>query len=357
MYTRGHVPAKRTKRARSSRRRPGRFAWESLSSEELLEVRLCDLKLSLDGTWLQVLIERVRGELAAQGLVLRPHFWLSDEWASPDGVPGVAIPFYLVHPRLAALERSQMYEVEGGNRRECLKLLRHEVGHAMQHGYNLHRRRRWQQLFGKSSVPYPDFYRPRPGSRRFVQHLEGWYAQSHPSEDFAETFAVWLTPRGNWRREYEGWPALEKLEYVDELMDELSGERPRVHTRTKPYSLATLRQRLGEYYEEKRARYGHGAGSGEAYDKELRALFSQERGRRTAAQFLRKHRVELRDRVARGTGQHTLTVDQVLKEMIARCQVLRLRVDRGERELLMELVVLLTAHTVHRLYTTQWHAL
>lgn len=357
MYTRERVPARRTKAARSSRRRPPRFAWEDLSTEELLEVRLCDLKLSLSDTWLEVLIERVRGELAAQGLALRPHFWLSDEWASPDGVPGVALPFYLVHPRLAALERAQMFEVEGGNRRECLKLLRHEVGHAMQHGYDLHRRRRWQRLFGKSSEPYPDYYRPRPGSRRFVQHLDGWYAQSHPSEDFAETFAVWLTPRAQWRREYEGWPALEKLEYVDELMGELQGVRPTVRTRTKPYSLPTLRQRLGEYYAEKRARYGHAAGGGAAYDKDLCALFSAERGRLTAAKFLRKHRAELRDRVARGTGQHTLTVDQVLKEMIARCQVLRLRVDRSQRELLMELTVLLTAHTVHRLYTTQWHAL
>ena len=25
-------------------------------------------------------------------------------------------------------------------------------------------------------------------------HLDPWYAQSHPDEDFAETFAVWLTP-------------------------------------------------------------------------------------------------------------------------------------------------------------------
>ncbi|MCB9717650.1 MAG: putative zinc-binding metallopeptidase [Myxococcales bacterium] len=350
------MSAKRTKPAGSSRRR-SRFHWEELSPDELLRVRLCDLKLSLDNTWLQVLIERVREELTAHGLVLRPHFWLSDEWASPDDVPGVAIPFYLVHPRLAALERAQMYEVEGGNRRECLKLLRHEVGHAMQHGYALHRRRRWQRVFGKSSEPYPDYYRPRPGSRGFVQHLDGWYAQSHPSEDFAETFAVWLTPRAQWRREYDGWPALAKLEYVDALMSELRGEKPLVHDRSRPYSLPTLRQRLGEYYEEKRARYGHQAVTGAAYDIELSALFSAERGRQTAARFLRRHRAELRDRVARGTGQHPLTVDQILKEMINRCQELRLRVNRSERELLMEVVVLLTAHTVHRLYTTQWHAL
>jgi len=343
----------KTPGARTSRPQRKSFPWEDLPQSELMQVRLCDLKLRLEGTWLDVLAQRVQGELDGQGLVLRPHFWLSDEWASPDGVPGVAVPFYLAHPRLAALERSQMYEVEGGNRRECIRLLRHEVGHAMQHGYALHRRRRWQQLFGRSSLPYPDYYRPRPGSRRFVQHLEGWYAQSHPSEDFAETFAVWLTPRSNWRRQYEGWPALDKLEYVDELMKELRGVRPPILTRKRPYSLSSLRQRLHEYYEDKHARYGRGDSG--AYDQPLRALFDAERGRQTAAAFLRKHRSELRALVARGTGQHPVTVDQVLKEMIARCQALRLRAAGSERTLLMEMVVLLTAHTVHRIHTAQWH--
>jgi len=331
-----------------------RFAWESLSNAELLDVRLCDLKLRLEGTWLQVLAQRVQDELAGHGLRLRPHFWLSDEWASPDDVPGVAIPFFLAHPRLAALERAQMYEVEGGNRRDCLKLLRHEVGHAIQHGYALQRRRRWQRVFGKSSDPYPDHYRPRPGSRRFVQHLDGWYAQSHPSEDFAETFAVWLSPRSQWRRQYEGWPALEKLEYVDALVQELRGVKPLVASRARPYSLSSLRQRLREYYEDKQAHYGRGSSG--AYDQPLRALFGAQGGRMTAAQFLRKHRADLRDTVARGTGQHPLTVDQILKEMIARCQELRLRAVGSERTLRMEMLVMLTAHTVHRLHTAQWHA-
>ncbi|MCA9708106.1 MAG: putative zinc-binding metallopeptidase [Myxococcales bacterium] len=326
-----------------------------MPTEELLDLRLCDLKLRLRGTWLQVLSQRVLDELAAHGLRLRPHFWLSDEWCSPDGIPGVAIPFFLAHPRLAALERAQMYEVEGGNRRDCLKLLRHEVGHAMQHGYALQRRRRWQRVFGRSSIPYPEHYRPRPGSRRFVQHLDGWYAQSHPSEDFAETFAVWLTPRSQWRRQYEGWPALEKLEYVDELMRQLRGQDPPVASRKRPYSLGSLRQRLRDYYKDKQARYGRGTSG--AYDQQLRALFRDRGGSMTAAQFLRKHRAGLRDSVARGTGQHPLTVDQILKEMVARCHELRLRAAGSERRLRSEMLVLLTAHTVHRLHTAQWHAL
>lgn len=316
---------------------------------------MCDLKLRFEGTWLEVLSGRVQEELKSHDLRLRPHFWLSDEWASPDAVPGVAIPFFLAHPRLAALERSQMLEVEGGNQRDCLKLLRHEVGHAVQHGYALHRRRRWQKTFGKASTPYPEHYRPRPGSRRFVQHLDGWYAQSHPAEDFAETFAVWLSPRAVWRRQYAGWPALAKLEYVDSLMEELRGVKPPVASRARPYSLATLRRRLGDYYEEKREHYG--CGSSRDYDRELRAVFRDSGGTTTAAGFLRKHRAELRSAVARGTGQHHLTVDQILKEMTSRCSELRLRAVGQEQKLVMEILVVLTALTVHRLHISQWHAL
>ena len=114
--------------------------------------------------------------------------------------------------------------MEGGNGRDCMRILRHEAGHVVQHAYRLQRRRRWQQLFGPSSTRYPNYYRPNPASSDFVQHLRLWYAQSHPDEDFAETFAVWLRPRSDWRKRYAGWPALRKLEYVDELMAEIAAE-------------------------------------------------------------------------------------------------------------------------------------
>jgi hypothetical protein len=133
-------------------------------------------------------------------LVFRPHFWLSDEWFCPDGEPGIAMPFYLAHPRLARLEMAQMREVEGGTREWCLRILRHETGHAIENAYRLRRRPRRRELFGRTSQPYPDSYSPRPYSKSFVRHLDAWYAQSHPDEDFAETFAVWLTPDSDWRR-------------------------------------------------------------------------------------------------------------------------------------------------------------
>ena len=209
-----------------------RYSWASLPDRELLKLRIKDLKLSLKGTWLEDCVADLHEELERRDIRVRPHAWLSDEWFSSEATPGIAIPFYLAHPRLIRLERKKILDVEGGTRAECMRILRHETGHVLQHAYNLQRRRRWQQLFGRSSTPYPEFYRPNPASKSHVQHLRLWYGQSHPDEDFAETFAVWMGPRANWRKRYEGWPALEKLEYVDALMAEIGMAKPELTGRS-----------------------------------------------------------------------------------------------------------------------------
>ena len=187
-----------------TRARTSAVAWQRLSDEALLQVRLRDLNLRIAGTPLARCVRRLYAELEAAGLRFRPHCWLADEWFSPDGIPGIAIPFYLSHPRLRRLERRMMREVEGGNTNWMMRILRHEAGHAIDSAYRLRRRRRWRDVFGPASLRYPESYRPRPGSRRFVQHLGSWYAQSHPTEDFAETFAVWLKRGPSWRRAYAG---------------------------------------------------------------------------------------------------------------------------------------------------------
>ena len=143
-----------------------------------------------------------------------------------DGVPGIAVPFYLAHPRLERLERRIMGEAEGSDSRLLLRILRHEAGHALDNAYRLRRRKRWRDVFGPASLPYPARYRARAGSRRYVHHLGEWYAQAHPTEDFAETFAVWLTPRSNWRKRYRGWGAMEKLSYLNRLARKLGKSDP-----------------------------------------------------------------------------------------------------------------------------------
>src|SRR6202171_270712 len=176
--------------ATTKRRGPAHhpLEWEELGDSELLDVPLRKLGLRIEGTWIEECVAELREELASRDLRFRPHAWLSSDWFVPDDVPGIAIPFYLAHPRLMKLERKQMLEVEGGTRPEMIKILRHECGHALDNAFALERDPQRQQLFGNPSKRYPEHYRPNPASRRYVQHLRLYYAQSHPAEDFAETF-------------------------------------------------------------------------------------------------------------------------------------------------------------------------
>jgi hypothetical protein len=328
-----------------------KFAWETLSDAQLLELRLSSLRVKVEGTWLEDCLNTLHGELEERGIRLRPYAWISSEWFVPENTPGIAIPFYLAHPRLMKLEKKMMLEVEGGTWSECMAILRHEAGHTVQHAYQLHRRRRWQQLFGPSSKRYPRYYRPNPASRRYVQHLRRWYAQSHPAEDFAETFAVWLRPRSNWRTRYAGWPALKKLEYVDELMTEIAGKRPQITSRERVDPLRALSETLGSHYQKKQAFYAFEPPK--TYDRDLYRLFSADpRHRRAqpASTFVRRHRAQVRKLVARWTGENQLTLDAVLDDMITRCRVHNLRAVGSERKLLTDFTVLLTAKTVQAMF-------
>ncbi|MPZ41467.1 MAG: hypothetical protein GEU95_26160 [Rhizobiales bacterium] len=327
------------------------FAWASLPDEQLLRLRLKNLRVTVEGTWLEECVSDLHDELAERDIRLRPHAWVSSEWFSPDNTPGIAVPFYLAHPRLMKLEKKMILDVEGGTRSECMAILRHEAGHAVQHAYQLHRRRRWQQLFGPSSKRYPRYYRPNPASRHFVQHLRLWYAQSHPDEDFAETFAVWLKPRSSWRTRYAGWPALKKLEYVDELMTEIAGQRPLLTQRERVDPLNQLTETLAEHYRKKQDLYAFD--TPKTYDRDLYRLFSADpRHRRSqpASMFIRRYRARIRKLVARWTGENQLTLDAVLDDMITRCREHNLRAVGSERKLLMDFTILLTAKTMHALF-------
>ncbi|HVN78753.1 MAG TPA: putative zinc-binding metallopeptidase [Terriglobia bacterium] len=307
--------------------------WHHLADEQLLDLRLCDLPLSVEGTVMEQRIKRLYQELAGRGIRLKPHTWLSEEWFSPDGVPGIAIPFYLAHPRLMKMEREKMYQVEGGADKECMRILRHEAGHALDTAFHLHRRRQWRRLFGSFTQRYPNSYKPKASSRDHVLHLDAWYAQVHPAEDFAETFAVWLTPGSQWRRRYEGWPALEKLEYIDQLMAEIAGTVPKNKRRSKVEPLSEIKRTLREHYRRKCQYYAFEWPT--SYHRELQLVFSRtprHRTRPSAAAFLRTVSRELCRVVAEKTGVHPYTINQLLQDMIEQCRKLQLRVAVPESQ-------------------------
>jgi hypothetical protein len=339
---------------------PTRFKWSLISDERLLGTRICDLPIQIKGSFIEPHIKRLYRELNDRGIRFKPHVWLSADWFTPDGVPGFAIPFYLAHPRLMKLERKQMLEVEGGTALgfladvsaksdvECMRILRHEAGHAIDNAYRLHFKRQWLRTFGSFAAAYPKHYKPKPNSRRFVLNLHRWYAQAHPAEDFAETFAVWLQPRSNWRQRYRGWPAIRKLEYVDELLKEIAGARPKNRVRRKLETLPEIRLTLREHYERKRTKH---AFEWPAYlDNDLRRIFSQEpryRSRQTAASFLRRIGREFKPLVGEATGVHGYAIGHVLELMIDRAGQLKLRVAGREEHVKRQVLIMLTVQTMN----------
>ncbi len=217
-------------------RRPLTADWASLSDDALLDVRMADLPIAIEGT-LAARIAQLRDEMAsARPRASRCTSICRTSGSRPTARRPIAVPFYLAHPRLEKLEEAQMLEVEGGEHEWGMRILRHEAGHAIDNAYRLRLRRQRREVFGSPSEPYPEFYTPKPYSKSFVLHLDAWYAQSHPDEDFAETFAVWLTPNSEWRQRYAGWPALRKLEYMDQLMG-IAARRSRRAWTTRPRSI------------------------------------------------------------------------------------------------------------------------
>jgi hypothetical protein len=303
-----------------------------MSDEQLLGLRFCDLKLKIERSPLAKRVKRLYRELDKREIGFRPHVWLSEEWFSPDGVPGIAVPFYLAHPRLERLERRMMRNVEGGSAESAMRILRHEAGHAIDTAYRLRRRKRWREVFGPASLPYPDSYRARPGSRRYVQHLGEWYAQAHPCEDFAETFAVWLKPNSSWRRTYAQWPAFHKLEVVDEMLDEVRGTRAPVRNREVIEPLRENTRTLADHYRRKLQRYSMYRRT--VTDHLLERVFTAEKKirARRASTFLRAHSLQLVNATLREIDAERYSVEQILRIAIERAEKLGLWVHGSRRD-------------------------
>lgn len=301
--------------------------WETVRCE-LLNTRICDLGLAIEGSPLEPFTARLLKELRAKGIAFHPSFYLTDSWGCPDRVPVIGIPFYLADPRLAQIEEEQTGEIEDDQM--ILMLLRHEAGHAVNYAYRLWEEPEWVERFGRFSSPYQESFQPNPASRRFVRHVYAsqygrTYAQKHPDEDFAETFAVWLTPRSAWRRRYRYWPALEKLLYVDRVMRRIRKREPLQAGGRLVSPVEQLTMLLAEYYGQQAERYRAAA---QGYvDGHLRAVFPPVRGGATQAArtLLRRNQRGLLERMVRWSGLDDEEARTILQKLEDRAGALRLR--------------------------------
>lgn len=319
--------------------------------DELLGHRISDLALQIRGTRVEALVERLYAELDARGLKYRPGVYLSDQWGCPDGTPLIGVPFYLADQRLERIEAEMSMSIESDD--EAMRYMRHEAGHAFNYAFRLHDRSEWQETFGAFRKPYRDRYRADPFSREYVRHILAWYAQKHPDEDFAETFAVWLTPQLDWRTEYDGWPALRKLEYVERVMREIASEQlDPVAPTEDDLPVEAMQYTLAEHYQSEHDRIP--VADERVFDVDLRQIFFDESTAPSAAHadaFLRRHCREVVSRTAYWTSEHPSVVRSLMDLLVKRAEALRLRVGRVEAATLIELTSFVTAVVMMHRYT------
>ena len=311
----------------------------------VLTVPIKDLGLSLESSPVAQYVNELYRELEEKGLHhFRPLCYLSDEWGCPSGEPVIGIPFYLGDRRISNIEAA-VNDVEG--EREIMMYLRHEAGHAFNYAYELYKSGEWYELFGSFRRPYRDDYPFIPFSRDYVRHIAGWYAQKHPDEDFAETFAMWLDPDSHWRERYAGWGAIRKLEYVDRIARELADTPPSRSIGQIDVTVDEMEQTVEQFYRDLHVDESEHIAD-LALDADLTDIFirrSRARGRefRPAAELLAEHRRDIVDKVNYWTGVRRTLVRALVLAIERRLEELDLIsvLDRS-RQQMVELTVYIT---------------
>jgi len=326
-----------------------------LTDAELLKLRLKDIALFIPGTEVEERAKQLYAELEAKGLRFHPDIFLGDEWFSPEGMNAISVPFYLANTRLKNLEKTLMLEVEGGNPEWFMKLLRHEAGHCFDHCYKFSKRKKWRAIYGSPSEDYhPETYRPQPYSKSYVKNLAHWYALAHPDEDLAETFAVWLDPARDWRKEYSKWPgALEKLEYLDELARESAKMKINAEKGRWPSAVERLTTTLEKYYQKRKREQADEYP--DFYDSDLKKIFNGDQSlskrEHSAGRFMNRHRKAVVTTVAWATNERKFTIDSLVKRLKDRCDKLELRLGKTETQTTMEVASFLTSLVKNYLFT------
>jgi len=330
--------------------------WETRLME--MNKPLSELNLRIEGTVLEKLIKRLYTELDRKGITFKPKVYLTDTWGCPNKVPIIGIPFYYANPTLSRIEDEMQGSLE--DEHELMMTLRHEAGHAINYAYRLYQSQEWQDTFGRFTEPYRDYFHPNPQSKDFVKHLYQQvgnyagriYAQKHPDEDFAETFAVWLTPRSSWREKYKNWSALKKLKFVDCLMKKIGPRKPLVTNGGLIRPIEILNFTPLEYYNKSEERYREKARG--YVDDVLREIFSTNgkgENRVPAGGFIEKNRTHLVDMISHWTGEGASSVEPLIDKLIARAKELDLNLSpRRQSRKLIEVTALATTLIMNYIY-------
>lgn len=324
------------------------YPWEKLSDHELLDLRFCDLELKIEGSRIEPVIHTLYSELEQKKLMFKPHVWISEDWFAIDGIPGIAVPFYILHKKLSQLCKKMQLEDEGYNKKDAIKLLRHEAGHAIDNAYKLRLSRQRQKLFGFSKTSYPETYAPQFESSNYVTHLNPWYAQAHPDEDWAESFAIWLTPNSNWKKIYTGTVAIKKLEFIDQLMKTIENKQPLVQKLNQPGDISISRRKLKTFFTNK----------SESLNSDhnlnllpmLNFIFSIEKKHKQlkrADKFIKEHKDILSKKISFWTGHNSFTIHLILSKIIKTCSEHNMHLMKSEKDTLMELMAMLATQTHH----------
>jgi hypothetical protein len=334
-------------------------------SPEILGKRICDFDLKIEGRPLEKVVERFRKELEARGIVkLQPAFYLTDEWGVPEGTVAIGLPFYLADAMLLKVHKKKRAGlVEGESDEDVLRYLRHEMGHVVNYAYRLYATEEWTRLFGSMSRPYTEDYHVVPFSQDFVRHLPGGYAQKHPDEDWAETFAVWLTPGLEWRERFADSPgALAKLEYCARTMEALRDVTPEVTSAQIDYDTREIKATVQEFYES--------IDLGEAkiprsLDGDLQIIFARRHVDPPTANarlgdaslLLKRNRDFFANSVYRWTGVDPSLVGPLVTHLSKRAAALKVQYPLNERdEILVDLSGFLTALAMNYQYTGKFVA-
>jgi hypothetical protein len=324
----------------------------SLHESHLWSTPIRDLGLTIMGTRLEPIIAEFEVELEQAGFHrLKPRFYLSTEWGVPFETVAIAIPFYLAKPELTEMHARRFGHVEGMGRQDVLKYLRHEMGHVVNYAYRLFEDAEWIRLFGPITRPYREEYHPKPFSRRFVQHLPGWYAQKHPDEDWAETFAVWMTPGRNWREEYATWgEALAKLEYCERTVRAVAERDPVITDEELDEDVGEIGYSIQDLYEQasgENLQLPEGiAGSLRAIVEELdqRPDRNEQAPRKPMSMLLHQLEGDLMGNVYRWTGHFPERTRILLRHLAERAAAMKLRyAESDETAVTVAITTIVTA--------------